>query len=107
LIYLNANSALIVLILYDCGYLIMRKALSIAGMMIFVSGFVWQCGRWLLRWAGYGLGLRSLPGSYNSFVESVAAKITNEVSIAWIVGPWLLMSIGLIALIILRSRTTE
>ena len=87
--------------------MIMRKALSIAAMAIFVSGFVWQCGRWLLRWAGYGLGLRGLPSSYNSFVESVAAKIANEVSIAWIVGPWLLISIGLIALIILRSRTTE
>jgi len=85
----------------------MRKALSIAAMMIFVLGFIWQFGRWLLRWAGYGLGLRGLPGSYNAFVESFAAKIVNEGSVAWIAGPWLLISIGLIALIILRSRTTE
>ncbi len=85
----------------------MRKALSITAMTIFVSGFIWQFGRWLLRWAGYGLGLRGLPGSYNAYVESLAAKIVNDGNIAWIVGPWLLMSIGLIALIILRSSTTE
>jgi hypothetical protein len=85
----------------------MRKALSIAAMTIFVLGFVWQLGRWLLRWSGYGLGLRSLPGSYHDFVESFAAKIASGASIGWIAGPWLLMSVGLMTLVILRSRTTE
>ena len=85
----------------------MRKALSIAALIIFVFGFIWQLGRWLLRWSGYGLGLRSLPGGYYDFVESFAEKIASGASVAWIAGPWLLMSIGLLALITLRSRTTE
>ena len=85
----------------------MRKALSIAALTIFLVGFIWQVGRWLLRWAGYGLGLRDLSGSYNAIVESIAVMIVKEGSVAWIIGPWLLMSIGLIALIILRSRTTD
>ena len=85
----------------------MRKALSIAAMTIFVCGFFWQFGRWLLRWSGYGLGLRSLPGGYFDFVETLAAKIASAPSIGWIAGPWLLMSIGLMTLIILRSRTIE
>jgi hypothetical protein len=87
--------------------MIMRKVMSIAAVTVFASGFIWQCGRWLLRWSGYGLGLRDIPGSYNSFVENVAAKLANEVSVAWIVGPWLLMSIGLLAWLILQSRTAE
>ena len=85
----------------------MRKALSIAALMIFVFGFIWQLGRWLLRWSGYGLGLRSLPGGYYDFVESFAEKIASGASVAWIAGPWLLMSIGLMTLIILRSGTAE
>ena len=85
----------------------MRKALFIAAMTIFVFGFIWQFGRWLLRWSGYGLGLRSLPGGYNDFVESFAEKIAGGAGIGWIAGPWLLMSIGLMTLIILRSRTAE
>ena len=85
----------------------MRKALSIAAMSIFVFGFIWQFGRWLLRWSGYGLGLRSLPGGYYDFVQSFAEKIASGAGIGWIAGPWLLMSIGLMTLIILRSRTAE
>jgi hypothetical protein len=85
----------------------MRKALTIAAMTIVVFGFFWQFGRWLLRWSGYGLGLRSLPGGYYDFVESFAETIASRASIGWIAGPWLLMSIGLMTLIILRSRTTE
>ena len=85
----------------------MRKALSIAALMIFVFGFIWQLGRWLLRWSGYGLGLRRLSGGYYDFVESFAEKIASGASVAWISGPWMLMSIGLLALIIIRSRTTE
>ena len=85
----------------------MRKALAIAAMTIFVCGAFWQIGRWLLRWSGYGLGLRSLPGGYRDFVENFAGKIASEASIGWIAGPWLLMSIGLMTLIILRSWTTK
>jgi hypothetical protein len=85
----------------------MRKSLSTAAMTIFVFGFIWQFGRWLLRWSGYGLGLRSLPGGYYDFVESFAAKIASGASIGWIAGPWLLMCIGLMTLIILRSQATE
>jgi hypothetical protein len=88
--------------------MVMRKALSIAAMTIFVFGVIWQFGRWILRWAGYGLGLRSLPpGGYFDFVDSLAAKIASGPSIGWIAGPWLLMSIGLMTLIILRSWTIE
>ena len=50
----------------------MRKALIIAAMTIFVFGCFWQFGRWLLRWSGYGLGLRSQPGGYYELVESFA-----------------------------------
>jgi len=55
----------------------MRKALIIAAMTIFVFGCFWQFGRWLLRWSGYGLGLRSLPGGYHEFVDSFAEKIAG------------------------------
>jgi hypothetical protein len=85
----------------------MRKIFTIMAMTIFVVGFLWQFGRLLLRWSGYGLGLRSLPGSYNEIVESLAEKIASGASVGWIAGPWLLMSIGLMTLIILRSRTAE
>ena len=84
----------------------MRKALTIAAMTIFVLGFFWQFGRWLLRWSGYGLGLRTRPDSYHDVVESLADKIAGEASVGWIAGPWLLMSLGLMTLIILRARTT-
>jgi hypothetical protein len=84
----------------------MRKALIIAAMTIFVFGCFWQFGRWLLRWSGYGLGLRSLPGGYHEFVDSFAERIAGA-SVGWIAGPWLLMSIGLMTLIILRSWTAE
>ena len=85
----------------------MRKALTIAAMTIFVFGCFWQFGRWLLRWSGYGLGLRSQPGGYYELVESFAEKIASGPSIGWIAGPWLLMSIGMMTLIILRSWTAE
>ena len=84
----------------------MRKLLSIAATTIFVFGCLWQFGRWLLRWSGYGLGLRSPLGSYYDFVDSFAEKIAGA-SVGWIVGPWLLISIGLMTLIILRSWTAE
>ena len=84
----------------------MRKLLSIAATTIFVFGCLWQFGRWLLRWSGYGLGLRSLPGGYHEFVDSFAEKIAGT-SVGWIAGPWLLMSIGLMTLIILRSWTAK
>ena len=85
----------------------MRKLLSIAATTILVFGCFWQFGRWLLRWSGYGLGLRSQPGGYYELVESFAEKIASGPSIGWIAGPWLLMSIGLITLIVLRSGTAE
>ncbi len=85
----------------------MRKALIIVAMTIFVFGCFWQFGRWLLRWSGYGLGLRTLPGGYYAFVESFAEKIASGPSVGWIAGPWLLISIGLTSLIILYSWTTE
>lgn len=85
----------------------MRKALSIFAMTIFVLGCIWQFGRWLLRWSGYGLDLRSQPDGYYDLVENFAEKIAGGPSVGWIAGPWLLMSIGLVTLIILRSRTTE
>ena len=59
----------------------MRKALSVAAMTIFVFGFTWQFGRWLLRWSGYGLGLRSQPGGYYDFVDSFADKIAQGASV--------------------------
>jgi len=85
----------------------MRKVLISAAMTIFVIGCFWQFGRWLLRWSGYGLGLRSLPGGYYDFVESFAEKISNGPGVGWFAGPWLLIGIGLLTLIILRSWTTE
>ena len=84
----------------------MRKLLSIAATALFVFGCFWQFERWLLRWSGYGLGLRSQPGGYYDFVDSFAEKIAGA-SVGWIAGPWLLMSIGLMTLIILRSWTAE
>ena len=85
----------------------MRKALTIAALTIVVFGGVGLCGRWLVRWSGYGLGLRSQPGGYYELVESFAEKIASGPSIGWIAGPWLLMSIGMMTLIILRSWTAE
>jgi len=72
-----------------------------------VFGFFWQFGRWLLRWSGYGLGLRNLPGGYYDLVESFAERIASGAGVGWIAGPWLLMSIGLMILIILHSWTAE
>ena len=60
-----------------------------------------------MRWSGYGLGLRTLPGGYYAFVESFAEKIASGPSVGWIAGPWLLISIGLMTLIILYSWTME
>ena len=84
----------------------MRKALIYRGNDDFCAWLFWQFGRWLLRWSGYGLGLRSQPGGYYDFVDSFAEKIAGA-SVGWIAGPWLLMSIGLMTLIILRSWTAE
>ena len=84
----------------------MRKLLSIAATTILVFGCFWQFGRWLLRWSGYGLGLRGQPGGYYDFVDSFAEKVAGA-SVGWIAGPWLLMSFGLMTLIILRSWTAE
>jgi hypothetical protein len=42
-----------------------------------------------------------------ALVESFADKIASGASVGWIAGPWLLMSIGFMSLIILRSRATE
>ena len=52
----------------------MRKALTIAAMTIFVFGCFWQFGRWLLRWSGYGLGLRSQPGGYYEYARDLRRK---------------------------------
>ena len=56
----------------------MQKVLSVAAMTIFVFGFTWQFGRWVFRWSGYGLGLRSQPGGYYDFVDSFAEKTQNQ-----------------------------
>jgi hypothetical protein len=85
----------------------MRKALMIAAMTFFVFGCFWQFGRWLLRWSGYGLGLRRPPGGYYDLVESFAEKIAGGPSVGWIAGPWVLISIGLMILIVLGPWTTE
>jgi hypothetical protein len=85
----------------------MRRALIIAGMAIFVFGCLWQFGRWLLRWSGYGLGLRSPPGGYDGLVDRLAEMIASRPSIGWIAGPWLLIGIGLMTLLVLRAWTDE
>ncbi len=72
----------------------MRKALIIAAMTIFVFGCFWQFGRWLLRWSGYGLGLRSLPGGYHEFVDSFAEKIAGAMKGIAGHAPW---SVALLA----------
>jgi hypothetical protein len=92
--------------LFDEGANMIRKILAIAATAIFAFGLFWQVGRWVLRWSGYGLGLRRLPGGYDDLVESFAGTISGGSSLGWIVGPWLLMSMGLMTLTILYSRTS-
>jgi hypothetical protein len=86
------------------GAMAMRLVLSVTAATIFLIGLVWQCGRWLFRWSGHSLGLRDVPGRTNSFIESFLA---NDVSLAWTIGPWLLMSVGIIAWLVLHSRRAD
>jgi hypothetical protein len=86
------------------GWGVMRTVMSAAAAAIFLIGLVWQCGRWLFRWSGQSLGLRDVQGRTNSFIERFLA---DDVSLAWIVGPWLMMSVGMIVWLILNARKAE
>jgi hypothetical protein len=45
-----------------------------------------------------------VPGRTNSFIDRFLA---DDVSLTWIVGPWLMMSIGMIVWLILNARKAE
>ena len=71
-------------------------------MTIFVVGFVWQYGGWLLEWIGRLFGTRGLSSGYDAFVNSNVATLLAEGSLVGIVGPWLLMALGLLILSIIH-----
>jgi hypothetical protein len=70
----------------------------IAAIAIFLLGAAWRFGGWIAEWVGRLFGVRGLTSSYETFVQSYAGMLMSEGSIARILGPWLLMGIGLVVL---------
>jgi hypothetical protein len=85
----------------------MRRIASIAATTCLAAGFVWQYGGWLMEWVGRALGVRGLTTTYDAFVGGYVTALAAEGSFTRIIGPWLLMGIGLIMLAFLHLPSRQ
>lgn len=79
----------------------MRKFVFIAAITIFLLGVAWRFAGWIVEWTGRLFGVRGLTSSYEAFVQRHAEMLMAEGGIVRILGPWLLMGIGLVLLAVL------
>jgi len=75
--------------------------MSAAAIGFVLAGLVWRFAGWISEWVGRLLGIRGLTSSYDAFVESYVGMLMAEGSFTRILGPWLLMAIGLLLLAVL------
>ena len=79
----------------------MRSFVAITAVALFLVGAAWRFAGWILEWVGRLLGARGLTSSYEAFVEGPVGALMADGGFARILGPWLLMGIGLILLAVL------
>jgi hypothetical protein len=72
--------------------------MAVTAIAILLLGVAWRFAGWILEWIGRLLGVRGLTSSYEAFVEGYVGMLMTEGSLAKILGPWLLMGVGLILL---------
>ena len=70
--------------------------MAVTAIAILLLGVAWRFAGWILEWIGRLLGVRGLTSSYEAFVEGYVGMLMTEGSLAKILGPWLLMGVGLI-----------
>ena len=75
--------------------------MAATAIAILLLGVVWRFAGWILEWIGRLLGARGLTSSYEAFVEGYVGMLMTDGSLAKILGPWLLMGVGLILLAVL------
>jgi len=75
--------------------------MAATAIAILLLGVVWRFAGWILEWIGRLLGARGLTSSYDAFVEGYVGMLMTDGSLAKILGPWLLMGVGLILLAVL------
>lgn len=75
--------------------------MAATAIAILLLGVVWRFAGWILEWIGRLLGARGLTSSYEAFVEGYVGTLMTDGSLAKILGPWLLMGVGLILLAVL------
>ena len=75
--------------------------MAVTAIAILLVGVAWRFAGWILEWIGRLLGMRGLTSSYEAFVEGYVGMLMTEGSLAKILGPWLLMGVGLILLAVL------
>ena len=75
--------------------------MAVTAIAILLLGVAWRFAGWILEWIGRLLGARGLTSSYEAFVEGYVGMLMMEGSLAKILGPWLLMGVGLILLAVL------
>ena len=75
--------------------------MAVTAIAILLLGVAWRCAGWILEWIGRLLGARGLTSSYEAFVEGYVGMLMTDGSLAKILGPWLLMGVGLILLAVL------
>lgn len=75
--------------------------MAATAIAILLLGVVWRFAGWILEWIGRLLGARGLTSSYEAFVEGYVGTLMTDGSLAKILGPWLLMGVGLMILAVL------
>ena len=75
--------------------------MAATAIAMLLLGVVWRFAGWILEWIGRLLGARGLTSSYEAFVEGYVGMLMTDGSQAKILGPWLLMGVGLILLAVL------
>ena len=75
--------------------------MAATAIAILLLGVAWRFAGWILEWIGRLLGVRGLTSSYEAFVEGYVGMLMTEGSLAKILGPWLLMGVGLMILAVL------